>query len=942
MAILFPISFKSADNLAEATTGTAQDSTLTFSFINNRSTASVSLNVVDSNGTFATSADGTGNTVDERAAFSLTTNNATGYRVTIRTSGTNYTLGDTIGIISGTKTANNFELNKWGLLPSKYNSNNNTTNYYPISNTGFTIDETSTANTTANTYTIGLGIKADYTIPAGTYNNTTLVVEYVANPVNYTITYDKNTEDTVTNMPYSNNNYQQAGDTSATSITLSNLVPERDGYNFKGWCNGTVTTTNNEDSCTGTVYNPDGGGANLTYGIDKTTINIVTIKAMWKLAKIYMQDMTLSDCMVNVGTNGNSANIGDNVTVYDKRASNYGSGDDASYTVRYINGQCWMTQNLRVTGTLAAADSNFTGSDVNISVGDLTAGDSHTEARTHIGVDGNGSPTAWYNYCAASAGTVCTNSSTVTATSDVCPAGWHQPTSNEFSSILSYGDSFNLVSGGYYANSALTGTTTGFWWSATGYSASSQYKLGYRNPGVDLTGSNKNRGFYIRCAKNTPKITVTFAGSGVSSVKVCKTSGNCSGDDLLGTVSASGGSVSGLEYGSTYYLYPTFSTGYEFVSWAKTSSTGTLSSTSVANPTFTLGDGDGAVTITGKVSGYPLTINFGTGIYGVMVKSGSLTGNSMGLVTTNGGTVNLTSTSTKYYLIPLYKSKYTFNSWTASGGTVTSDTGNYGYYYYTAKSGVTNTATISAKTLGTTSSTTMQNLAAASCTHAPSAVKDSRDNEVYYIQRLADGKCWMLENLRLASGTLTSSNSNVSSSFTLPASGTTCFAATANCDSSGDSTHTGYTVAAINTSYKTTTKTGYGPGRNYVGVYYNYCAASAGTICASNSSDASYDVCPAGWKMPVGNSSNSASYYFLYNTGYKANREAFRYALSTPLSGRFYDGSASDQGTYGSFWSSTRYSIDTSMYHLYVSSSAVSPTNSSNRCLGFSVRCILK
>lgn len=475
--------------------------------------------------------------------------------------------------------------------------------------------------------------------------------------------------------------------------------------------------------------------------------------------------------------------------------------------------------------------------------------------------------------------------------------------------------------------------------SSTTYSAGGNLTL-------DQTANTNTYHLYAMWSLKTYNVTVNFAGSGVSSVTFTNsTYGNAT------TVTSSGGTTS-LKHGVSYAITMTFSSGYEFVSWA-TASNGTLGSTS-ANPTTYTVTGTSTLTATGKSSGYPLKINFGTGIYGVMVKSGSLTGNSMGVVTTSGGTVTLTSTSTKYYLLPLYKSGYTFSSWSASGGTATSDTsasGGYGYYYYTAKSGVTNTATISATTLTTattsTSLTAMQNLSASTCTHAPKAVRDTRDNAVYYIQRLADGKCWMLENLRLGDTStipLTSSNTNSNGSYTLPASGTTCFTTTTNCDSSGDSTHTAYTVAAINTASKTTTKTGYGPGRNYVGVYYNYCAASVGTICnASNYSNASYDICPAGWKMPVGGSSNSAgSYYYLYNTGYKANQNAFRYALSTPLSGAFNNGSSGGQGSTGYFWSATR-SNDTYMYILYVLSSNVNPANNiTGRYHGNSVRCLLK
>ena len=95
-------------------------------------------------------------------------------------------------------------------------------------------------------------------------------------------------------------------------------------------------------------------------------------------------------------------------------------------------------------------------------------------------------------------------------------------------------------------------------------------------------------------------LTINFAGSGVSSVKVCLVSGNCSGSNLVGTVSSSGGSVANLTYSDAYYLYPTFSTNYELDNWAKTSGEGTLSSTSATNPTFTIDLGNGTVTITGK------------------------------------------------------------------------------------------------------------------------------------------------------------------------------------------------------------------------------------------------------------------------------------------------------------------------------------------------------
>ena len=76
------------------------------------------------------------------------------------------------------------------------------------------------------------------------------------------------------------------------------------------------------------------------------------------------------------------------------------------------------------------------------------------------------------------------------------------------------------------------------------------------------------------------------------------------GGTLMGTVSSSGGSVSNLVYGTSYYLYPSFSSGYELSSWAKNDSAtnSSLSSTTSSNPTYKIGAGNGKVTVTSKSS----------------------------------------------------------------------------------------------------------------------------------------------------------------------------------------------------------------------------------------------------------------------------------------------------------------------------------------------------
>ena len=174
----------------------------------------------------------------------------------------------------------------------------------------------------------------------------------------------------------------------------------------------------------------------------------------------------------------------------------------------------------------------------------------------------------------------------------------------------------NVASGTSYADtitlSSTVPTRTGYTfagWCATNTSQTSCSGTLYNSTNnnldsfpIDRTASSNSLNAYAIWTVNTYSLAITFAGSGVSSVKVCAVSGDCTGTDLKGTVSTSGDSVSGLAYSTAYYLYPSFSSGYTLDSWAKTDSTtgASLSSTSDANPTYTMGAGNGAVTVTGK------------------------------------------------------------------------------------------------------------------------------------------------------------------------------------------------------------------------------------------------------------------------------------------------------------------------------------------------------
>ena len=110
-----------------------------------------------------------------------------------------------------------------------------------------------------------------------------------------------------------------------------------------------------------------------------------------------MQNFTLDQCQALASDA--------NFTVTDSR-------DGSDYTVRYINGNCWMTQNLRLSGgrTLTSADSNVA-SNWSFPSTEL-AGNSYSYTAPQSTISSNTSYGGYYNFCAASAGTNCQTSST--------------------------------------------------------------------------------------------------------------------------------------------------------------------------------------------------------------------------------------------------------------------------------------------------------------------------------------------------------------------------------------------------------------------------------------------------------------------------------------------------------------------------------------------------
>lgn len=371
----------------------------------------------------------------------------------------------------------------------------------------------------------------------------------------------------------------------------------------------------------------------------------------------------------------------------------------------------------------------------------------------------------------------------------------------------------------------------------------------------------------------------------------------------------------------------------------------------------------------GTVDSYNVPVTFaGTGVESVTFTA---TGYPTRIVSTSGGTVNLIKDAV-YTATATFTSGYEFVSWALNNST-------YGTLGSTATNPTTFTPNVNSANAvititGQKSKLYMQNMTASDCATTAQTVYDKRDEKSYEVQILADGNCWMLDNLAidLVSATLANLKGNTNASdvtltylkngggtspqtayavatatssgyFDRPAIATSGTCSDAYCVN--NPTNSSWKWDAVTTTPINGTSS-YAQGQ--IGIYYNYCAASAGSFCYAYSSgpssdpdistlqDIKEDICPKGWHLPT--STSGGEFQALYSK--YSGAQTFQVALSTPLSGLFFNGKAGNQGNYGRFWSSTMYSNADFMYHLNVTSTSVNTSDSTPRDRGFSVRCV--
>ena len=158
-----------------------------------------------------------------------------------------------------------------------------------------------------------------------------------------------------------------------------------------------------------------------------------------------------------------------------------------------------------------------------------------------------------------------------------------------------------------------------------------------------------------------------------------------------------------------------------------------------------------------------------------------------------------------------------------------------------------------------------------------SALTDLRDGNTYAIAKLADDKCWMIENLRLDDGAeLTAGNTNgpllplkntdsATSNHLSPTSnpysylqGAWCTSNSSSCDDKSMLATNNVTLFIDNTASNYSISGTNGNVYSY-GNHYNWYSATAGNGKYNSGSNVnvSGDICPSGWHLPTGGNASS-------------------------------------------------------------------------------------
>lgn len=228
---------------------------------------------------------------------------------------------------------------------------------------------------------------------------------------------------------------------------------------------------------------------------------------------------------------------------------------------------------------------------------------------------------------------------------------------------------------------------------------------------------------------------------------------------------------------------------------------------------------------------------------------------------------------------------------------------------------------------------TMQTITTANCPSTRVRVADARDSHSYWIQKLSDGKCWMLTNLAYAGG-----GANTYSDTRTLANGT-----------AGTMTNVAamYYVIPSATLFTTepTNPSTMTDGTGQYGYLYNWCGAMGRQLstsaCTTNTTplpDTSISVCPAGWRLPTNTDNEFTALNTAVNSGSTTTDAGMRSGWLGQRSG-LWSNEFMYTSTNGFYWTSTQYS-GYNAYRLNYNNTTLNPASNYTKSTGFAVRCL--